>query len=200
MSNILYDEKKFLNEGEICAVELKNIKPLYIYVEPDKSINFFSQKNGASSGEEITFIKYLGNGIVEDLVTSEKIHIQIFDGHDIGSNEYYALQNDSRQELDKIGRRWIQLQGPETLDDFKTSFTTFTNNPLVIDIESTPFMSIDSQMEKQFASQSLSDIEDKINSTKQLSITTLKQQLAVYEENITNYYEMPTILTTKTRK
>ncbi len=61
-------------------------------------------------------------------------------------------------------------------------------NPLTISIATSPFMSINSAIAKQFASQSLEKVKAKILSSKLKAQQQIQQQYGELEETIAEYY------------
>lgn len=71
--------------------------------------------------------------------------------------------------------------------DFSNNFNIFINNPLLIDIIQAPFMTINSEITKKFASQSLEEIKAMVITAKIKAQQGLKEQYTQYESQILNY-------------
>lgn len=191
MVNIIYDERRMVSVDEIFAIYLKDIEPAYLTLdksfEPD-IINFYGRKNSKiSNSDEITFIKYLGNGIFMDLVSDQLILAKLFNADDFGSDEFYAMDEKSRNEAIKMTNFWCSIQNPTNKIDFSKSLNIFFNNPLTIDVSLAPFITINSEVAKKFASQSLEEIKSMIMTTKIKAQQELKEQYTQYENQILNY-------------
>lgn len=191
MANIILDEKRAVRIGEVCAVSLKNICPVYLAFEDFNmdgvydDINFYvKEENGISSDGEITFVKYIGNGMFMDLVSDQLLISEVFNADDFGTDEFLAMDKVSQDELEKMEDFWNSVQNPKTKLEFSDSFSVFMQNPLVINIEETPFMSINSENAKKFASQSLEQLKTKMMSAKAMAQQGLKEQYSQYEGQI----------------
>ena len=192
MANILLKEKRFLNVGEICAIHLKDIKPIHLcFTErftDDKEFVFYTANNGIVSDNDVTFIKYLGKGFFMDVISEQLFMTSIIDVDDIGTDNYNSLKMESKKELEELSNFWHKIYDPNNMSEFNESFSILMKNPLVIDIESSPFMSIDYNISKQFASQSLEQTKEKILSAKSITQKELKQVYNNFEEKIVEYY------------
>lgn len=193
MANIIYDEKRAVRIGEVCAVSLKNICPIYLTLVDSKmdgvydDINFYvKEENGISSDDEITFVKYIGNGMFMDLVSDQLLISEVFNADDFGTDEFHAMDKVSQDELEKMEDFWNSVQNPKTKLEFSDSFSVFMQNPLAIkiDISTAPFMSINSEITKKFASQSLEQLKTKMMSAKAMAQQGLKEQYSQYERQI----------------
>ncbi len=190
MANIIYDEKRFVNVGEVCAIELKNIKPASLtlnYDYGDDIVNFYTNGN-VSSDNDITFIKYLGNGLFMDLVSDQLFITEIFNEDDFGTDELNLLNNENIEELTKMQEFWNSIQNPTNIEEFEKSISIFMSNPLCIDIEEAPFMSINSDVAQKFASQSLEQLKSKLLSSKLNAQQQIKQQFSELENKIIEHY------------
>lgn len=192
MANIILDEKRTVGIGEVCAINLKYIHAAVLTLEDsdlnDDIINFYSNsRNSVSSDDEITFIKYLGNGFFIDLVSDQLLLTEVFNADDFGTAELQAMNEASQNEIEKMKEFWHSIQNPKNKTEFCDSFSIFIQNPLLIDIEKTPFMSINSEVTKKFASQSLEQVKSKMMSSKSMAQQALKQQYAKFEGQITKY-------------
>lgn len=188
MTNIMYDEKRFLNVGEVCAVQLKHIKPIdLVFYDFEEGVEFYPENTGISS-DEYTFIKYLGNGMFLDLVSNQIIMAEVINADGIGSEYFEALNEESQNELKRLEEQWYKLQEPNDIDDFKKSFLTFLENPLVIETINSPFMLVDSEILEKFASQSFEDVRSKFASAKEKTNKKLYQELNKLEGTISKFY------------
>lgn len=194
MANILNEEKRAVGIGEVCAISLNHIRALHIalnnYPDPeDNDICFFSdERNGISSEDEITFVKYVGNGMFMDLISDQLLITELFGEDEIGSDEYNMMDIESQEELTRMSNFWCSLYAPKNKLEFSESFSVFMQNPLVIDIQDEPFMSINSENAKKFASQSLEQVKSKIMSAKTKTQQELKEQYSKYEGKIEEIY------------
>jgi hypothetical protein len=193
MANIIYDEKRTVGIGEVCAINLKNIHPIYLaLLDPnryDDIVNFYSTEiTGISSDDEITFIKYVGNGMFMDLVSDQLLMTRIFNEDDFGTDDFHMMDVKSQQELIKMQQFWTTIQNPKSKSDFSESFSIFIQNPLAINIAEAPFMSINAENAKKFASQSLEQVRSKLMSAKARAQQDLKQKYSEYEGEIVEYY------------
>lgn len=191
MANIILDEKRAVRIGEVCAVSLKNICPMYLTLEDSElagvydDINFYpKEKNGISLDGEITFVKYIGNGMFMDLVSDQLLITEVFNEDDFGTDEFHALDEASKDEIIKMYDFWHSVQNPKTKSEFSDSFSVFMQNPLAINISPAPFMSINSENAKKFASQSLEQLKTKMMSAKAMAQQGLKEQYSQYEGQI----------------
>ena len=193
MANIIDDERRMVGVGEVCAIYLKHIEPVFLTLEDPKLngpdiINFYGRdKSKISNGEEITFIKYLGNGMFMDLVSDQLFLTDIFNADDFGTAEFHAMDEKSKDETIKMEEFWHSIQNPTNKTDFSNSFNIFINNPLLIDISQSPFMTINSEIAKKFASQSLEEIKSMIMTAKIKAQQGLKEQYTQYESQLINY-------------
>lgn len=193
MANIILDEKRTVGIGEVCAINLKNIHPVYLTLfdpnRDDDIVNFYTNKRtSVSSEDEIIFIKYIGNGMFMDLVSDQLLITEIYDEDDFGTDELHMMDVKSQEELTKMKQFWTTIQNPKNKSEFSKSFSIFIQNPLAINIEEAPFMSINSENAKKFASQSLEQLRSKMMSTKAMTQHGLKQQYSQYERQIVEYY------------
>ena len=193
MANIILDEKRAVRIGEVCAVSLKDINPMYLTLEDaemygvDNDINFYSTGKGISSDGEITFVKYIGNGMFMDLVSDQLLLTELANVDDFGTDDFLALDETSKDEIIKMCDFWHSVQNPNTKLEFSNSFSVFMQNPLVINISPVspaPFMSINSENAKKFASQSLEQLKTKMMSAKAMAQQGLKEQYSQYEGRI----------------
>lgn len=181
----------YISIVEVFAIYLKNIEPAYLTlnndVEPD-IINFYGRENSKiSNSNEITFIKYLGNGMFMDLVSEQLILAELFSANDFGGYEFDAMDEKSKNEARKMADFWDSIQNPTNKIDFLKSLNIFFNNPLIIDVSLAPFITINSEVAKKFASQSLEEIKSMIMTTKIKAQQELKEQYTQYENQILNY-------------
>ena len=112
---------------------------------------------------------------------------EIYNEDDFGSDELNAMDDASQTEISKMEEFFSSIHHPQTKDQFSDSFSIFFKNPLVINIEVAPFMSINSEITKKFASQSLEQVKSKILSTKMMAQQELKQQYSNFEDKIAEY-------------
>lgn len=187
MINIIYDERRFLNVGEVCAIQLKNIKPVDLVIM-DNELYFFGRDNGISSDEDITFIKYLGHGMFMDLISDQLFMSAIHSSDDFGTDEFDALNNESKSELDKMINQWFTTQNAKNIEDFKQNFSIFMQHPLAIDVGASPFISITSDVAKKLASQSLEHVKSKILLSKLTAQQNLQKKYSELEEKINELY------------
>ena len=193
MANIIYDEKRAVGIGEVCAVNLKNIRPVeLVLLDPTKErdiVNFYPNgRKNLSSDEEITFVKYIGNGLFMDLISDQLLTTEVFNADDFGTDELHAMDKTSQDEMAKMEDFWDSIQNPKNRTEFSDSFSIFMQNPLAINIADAPFMSINSEITKKFASQSLEQVRSKMMSAKTMAQQSLKQQYSQYEGQIFEYY------------
>ena len=194
MANIFFDEERTVGIGEVCAISLKNIHPVHLTLldpENDDIVNFFAnERTSVSSEDEITFIKYIGNGMFMDLVSDQLLITDIFNEDDFGYDEYKRMDAKSQDELTKMQQFWTSIQNPKNKSEFSESFSIFMQNPLVINIYDAPFMSINAENAKKFASQSLEQLRSKMMSAKAMAQQGLKQQRSQYEGQIAEYFSV----------
>ena len=195
MANIIMDERRTPQIGETCAIKLKNIYPVSLEYDPehimsDDEVSFMPNEKygGISSDDEITFVKYVGNGMFIDLVSDQLLLTVAFNADDFGTDVLHSMDKNSQGEFDKIENLWNSLFLPKNKDEFKDRISTFINNPLALDIADTSFMTINSENAKKFASQSLQELKTKLINEKAKAQLNLKQQYAQYGEKIYNYY------------
>lgn len=183
MANIILDEKRMVGIGEICAISLKNIHPINLgYDNLNSCVSFYpNSKNKISLDDEITFVKYIGNGMFMDLVSEQLLITEVILGDDFGTDEYKAMDNASHDEIEKMRNFWLSIDTPEDKSEFSNSFSIFAKNPLVIDIAAAPFVSINVEITKKFASQSLEQLRAKMISAKTMAQQGLKEQYLKYE-------------------
>lgn len=198
MANIILDEKRFLNYGEVCAIDLSHIKPVHLTLEDEQYVNFVPDVNGIANSNEITFVKYLSNGLFMDLVSDGLYMASIYSADDFGTDEFDALDMDSKDELEKMANQWDMVQAPENTESFKKSASIFMNNPLVIDMSSAPLMSITSELAVKFASQSLEQVKSKMMSLKTMARQNMQQEYKELESKIVEYYNSKTNSATRT--
>ncbi len=131
MANIIYDEKRVVRLGEVSAINLKNIHATYLTLnnEFDNIVNFYSERNGISSDNDITFVKYLGNGFFMDLVSDQLLMTEIYDVDDFGTDEFHLLDTVSQDELTKMKDYWNLIQNPIDVREFKDSFSILWKIP-----------------------------------------------------------------------
>ena len=194
MANIFFDEERTVGIGEVCAISLKNIHPVHLTLldpENDDIVNFFAnERTSVSSEDEITFIKYIGNGMFMDLVSDQLLITDIFNEDDFWYDEYKRMDAKSQDELTKMQQFWTSIQNPKNKSEFSESFSIFMQNPLVINIYDAPFMSINAENAKKFASQSLEQLRSKMMSAKAMAQQGLKQQRSQYEGQIAEYFSV----------
>ena len=197
MANIILDEKRAVRVGEVCAISLKNIFPMHLTLESSEmdgvydDINFYPNEiNGISSDGEITFVKYIGNGMFMDLVSDQLLVTEAFNVDDFGTAEFRALDEASKDEIYKMSDFWNSVQNPKTKSEFSDSFSVFMQNPLAITIANPPFMSINAENAKKFASQSLEQLRSKMMSAKAMAQQVLKQQYSQYEGQIAESFSV----------
>ena len=193
MANIIYDERRTVEIGEVCAVSLQSIHPVYLaLLDPNKNdyIVFFvsDTDTSISSEDEITFIKYIGNGMFMDLVSDQLLMTDICNEDDFGTADLEMMDAKSRDELTKMQQFWTSINAPENKSEFSEGFSIFMQNPLAINIEDAPFMSINAEITKKFASQSLEQLHSKMMSAKAIAQQRLKQQYSQYEGQIVEYF------------
>lgn len=194
MANIIYDEKRAVRIGEVCAINLKNIHPIYLILEDPKLngediVNFYpNERSGISSDDEITFVKYIGNGLFMDLVSDQLLITEVFNADDFGSAELHAMDRASIDEMCKMEDFWNSIQNPTNKSEFSDSFSIFMQNPLAINVAVAPFMSINSENTKKFASQSLEQVRTKMMSAKAMAQQGLKQQYSQFEGQIVEHF------------
>ena len=196
MANIIYDEKRTVRIGEVCAINLKNIHPIYLILEDpefwdEDIVNFFSnQESGISSDDEITFIKYIGNGLFMDLVSDQLLITEVLDADALSTGEFEldAMDRASIDEMRKMEDFWNSIQNPTNKSEFSDSFSIFMQNPLAINVAVAPFMSINSENTKKFASQSLEQVRTKMMSAKAMAQQGLKQQYSQLEGQIVEHF------------
>ena len=194
MANIIYDEKRAVRIGEVCAINLKNIHPIYLILEDpelngEDIVNFYpNERSGISSDDEITFVKYIGNGLFMDLVSDQLLITEVFNANDFGGDELDAMDRASIDEMGKMEDFWHSIQNPTNKSEFSDSFSIFMQNPLVINVAVAPFMSINSENTKKFASQSLEQVRTKMMSAKAMAQQGLKQQYSQFEGQIVEHF------------
>lgn len=194
MANILIDEKRAVKIGEVCAINLKNIHSMNLTLvnpyENSDIVNFYPvwKDGGISSDDEITFVKYIGNGMFMDLVSDQLLITEAFDADDFGTDVLHAMDKESINEMEKIANFWQSIYNPKNKSEFQDSFSIFIQNPLVIDIVPAPFMSINAENTKKFASQSLEQLRSKMTSAKAMAQQNLKQQYYQYEGKIFEHF------------
>lgn len=193
MANIFYDEKRTVGIGEVCAISLKDIHPVYLtLLDPNRDddiVNFYAnERTSVSSEDEITFIKYIGNGMFMDLVSDQLLMTEIFNEDDFGTDELFMMDVKSQEELTKMQQFWTSIQNPKNKSEFSESFSIFMQNPLAINIAEAPFISINAENAKKFASQSLEQLRTKMMSAKAMTQQSLKQQYSQYEGQIVEYF------------
>ncbi len=193
MANIIYDEKRTVRIGEVCAISLQSIQPVYLtLLDPNRDfdiVNFYANvRTGVSSEDEITFIKYIGNGMFMDLVSDQLLMTEIFDADDFGTDELHAMDKSSIDEIVRMADFWNSIYNPKNKSQFSDSFSIFMQNPLVINIEVAPFMSINAENTKKFASQSLEQLRSKLMSAKAMAQQILQQQYSQYEGKIAEHF------------
>ena len=96
MANIIYDEQRTVGIGEVCAISLQSIHPVYLtLLDPNRNddiVNFYAnERTGVSSEDEITFIKYIGNGMFMDLVSDQLLMTNIYNEDDFGTDELHMM-------------------------------------------------------------------------------------------------------------
>lgn len=193
MANIIYDEQRTVGIGEVCAISLQSIHPVYLtLLDPNRNddiVNFYAnERTGVSSEDEITFIKYIGNGMFMDLVSDQLLMTNIYNEDDFGTDELHMMDVKSQDELTKMKQFWTSIQNPKDKSEFVESFSIFIQNPLAITIADPPFMSINAENAKKFASQSLEQLRSKMMSAKAMAQQGLKQQYSQYEGQIAEYF------------
>lgn len=195
MANIIEDEKRFVNVGEVCAIKLKDIHPTTFVLQEelgDDIVNFYGTE-GISMSNDVTFIKYLGSGFFMDLVSDQLFMTEIFNEDDIGTDQFQRLDAANQNEITKAKQSWISIQNPKNLEEFKESIRAFATNPLVVSITEAPFISINSEVTKKFASQSLDQVKSEILTAKAKAQSGLQRQYNELEGNILNYYCGPEV-------
>ena len=198
MVNIIKDEKRMVRIGEVCAINLKDIRPVCfyyesIYDEPDK-INFFSddeyEKEGISSNDEITFVEYVGDGLFKDLVTGQLLITEteglFIDKYD-NCVDVSSIDKLSQDEIMKISKKWDLLCETYDHKDFFKSFFIFYEMPLLINLAAAPFMTIDSDNLKKI-SQSYEQIKRKIELSRRETMKNLSDQLSVCWDDIAKIF------------
>ena len=195
MANIIYDEKRTVGIGEVCAISLQSIHPVYLtLLDPNRNddiVNFYAnERTGVSLEGEITFIKYIGNGMFMDLVSDQLLMTEIYNEDDFGTDELHMMDVKSQDELTKMQQFWTSIQHPKNKSEFSESFSIFIQNPLAINIADAPFMSINAENAKKFASQSLEQLRSKMMSAKAMAQQGLKQQYSQYEGQIAEYFSV----------
>lgn len=195
MANIIYDEKRTVGIGEVCAISLQSINPVsLILLDPNISneiVNFYSkERTGVSLDGEITFIKYIGNGMFMDLVSDQLLMTEIYNEDDFGTAEFHMMDVKSQDELTKMQQFWNSIHNPKNELEFSESFSIFIENPLTINISDAPFMSINAENAKKFASQSLEQLRSKMMSAKAMAQQGLKQQYSQYEGQIAENFSV----------
>lgn len=199
MANIIFDEKRWVRVGEVCALGLKTIHPIKIYFEDHDcdgvkdAIVFFTDDNeNITTEDDVTFVKYIGNGLFMDLVSDQLLMTSTYGSDSIGSDNYDLLDKESQDELDKMSDFYTDINGPQNKEEFKDTFSIFMRNPMLIDMDDYsqlfPIMSIDSEITKKFASQSLEQVKTKILSAKAKAQQSLKEQYSKYEDQIIRIY------------
>ena len=195
MANIIYDEKRTVGIGEVCAISLQSINPVsLILLDPnrnDEIVNFYSkERTGVSLDGEITFIKYIGNGMFMDLVSDQLLMTEIYNEDDFGTAELHMMDVKSQDELTKMQQFWNSIKKKKNELEFSESFSIFIENPLTINISNAPFMSINAENAKKFASQSLEQLRSKMMSAKAMAQQGLKQQYSQYEGQIAENFSV----------
>ena len=195
MANIIYDEKRTVGIGEVCAISLQSINPVsLILLDPnrnDEIVNFYSkERTGVSLDGEITFIKYIGNGMFMDLVSDQLLMTEIYNEDDFGTAELHMMDVKSQDEMTKMQQFWNSIHNPKNELEFSESFSIFIENPLTINISNAPFMSINAENAKKFASQSLEQLRSKMMSAKAMAQQGLKQQYSQYEGQIAENFSV----------
>ena len=194
MTNIIYDEKRTVRIGETCAIYLKDIHPVNLTLlnpEDDDAdlVRFFmTNRTSVSSGDDITFINYLGHGMFKDLFSGQFLICMIFNEDGFGTDEYEKLDMNSKEELENMVKLWESIYNPKNNVEFRDDLSIFMKNPLLIDVEAAPFMTIDSEVAKKAISQSLEDLQSKMVSAKEWAQFSLRQQADQYEKKINDYY------------
>ena len=118
MANIIYDEKRTVGIGEVCAISLQSIHPVYLtLLDPNRNddiVNFYAnERTGVSLEGEITFIKYIGNGMFMDLVSDQLLMTEIYNEDDFGTDELHMMDVKSQDELTKMQQFWTSIQNPK---------------------------------------------------------------------------------------
>ena len=189
MANIIYDEKRFLKPGEVCAIKLNSIKPFCFDRSSDfPGTDFITDDSKRIDSDEITFIKYLGNGFCIDLISDELLPVHLYNYFDIGSDEFDKLDELSQDEIDKLENYCYKNRKPKTIHDFKNSYEIYHHNPLVIDYSDAPFYTIDSEIANKFALQDLKLLKSKILTSKAAAQQNLVNELNEFKEAIEKRY------------
>lgn len=169
MANILLDEKRFLRIGEVCAVELKKIRAYCVGVysdEVDELRFYYDESFKLIEGNEITFLKYVGNGLFIDLVSDSIIRMAIFAGDDIGTAQFLQMPLDEQTHLNELADDYDNVRIPTTKSGFVDTYNSLINNPFVLVYSEAPFLSIDTEMVNRFAGQSIEAVREKVKAAK----------------------------------
>lgn len=185
MANIIKDEKRFLNVGEICAIKLNSIFPVYFMIDPGNGhqVNFLRTFTGLTDEDDITVVKYLGNGMFEDLITNQFFMMAIYSCLEI--DEFDSLDINYQDELEKISSCYSCLSGPINPDNYtqiQESISFYINNPLVIGIyNNPPFMTLDDDILKKIC---IDKVKEKILSVKLIAQQKLQHDYGESEDKI----------------
>ncbi len=191
MTNIILDEKRFLRVGESCAVNLKDIHPIDLrmdYYNNNNATFYASYAEPVSIENEYTLVKYLGNGMFMDLIADQLYLTEVYLADDFGTDEFNVMLPADQEHLKTLADDYNKLSSPDTLEEFRESLAIFSHNPLVIDISEAPFYSVDLNITKQVASQSIETIKRKILSSKIKSQQRMQQTYDQLETEILNFY------------
>lgn len=191
MGKIIIDERRAVRIGEVCAVKLKDIHAACISVdEVYKNFHFFGTGVKASEGEEVTLLKYLGNGLFMDLVSEQLITGLLINSDDFGGDIYDSMSDESKNEYESMARHWDSLDDTTTKEAYEYNYSVFLNSPLCIDIYDDILLSVDPDITKKFALQPIEEIRNKILTAKTAGQQYLQQQHEQYKELFDEYFEL----------
>lgn len=163
MVNIIFDEKRFLKVGEVCAIKLSDIQSYRATLDYDGKIYFGLSEKGLGLSDGVTFIKYLGNGMFTELLSEQLIRLEVTDPEAIGSDELLILPDKHQNTLSDLSNKCYSLANPENINDYKEKYETFMETPLALYFDyNTEFMAIDKEILVTFGSQQLEIIKKDI--------------------------------------
>ena len=179
-------EKRFLRVGEICAISLSDIWGFELAVYFDEvDYPMFDITPNFEDEDDVTLVKYLGEGMFVELLTNQMIMCEPF----FDQNLVNSFDLESWKEALSIQNHWESIQNPQNMEEFSRDYKVFFNTPLCLDNLNCAFYVVDDDVIKNFASQSLDKTKYKLICARLKSQQRLQQQTKEYRTDLQEYFD-----------
>ena len=199
IEDILVNERRFLREGEECAVSLKSIYPVSFsfvdevlgqYVEKPSSANdthveFYLRNATDFFDDDIIFVQYLGYGIFRNKASGQLFMSSINSELDFGSEVFNSFDDESKKEVRKIVSIWNASCRPSTWLKYEDSAHFFIGHPLAIDMSRASFMPVSAVRGKVLSEQ----IKSKLDEGRENALVENMKRYEALQLTVYDYYD-----------